>query len=98
MSYTSENLLLSIKLRGQLPDTTNNLNPHSDSNILKSATEVLHTMVMPLIMSAREQFYVTSKEITLTPGTNRYEIPSRAAGQVVRDVYLKSNNEMVRIP
>jgi len=98
MSYTSENLLLSIKLRGQLPDTTNNLNPHSDSNILKSATEVLHTMVMPLIMSAREQFYVTEQQIALVPGTNRYEIPSRAAGQVVRDVYLLSNGEMTRIP
>lgn len=87
-SYTTTDFLTSVRVRGSIPTTSNANNVNSNANLLAMATEELHIRLLPLIMSAREEFYVAKKEHAITANQAAYEIPTRATGMVLRDVQL----------
>ena len=85
-------------MRGMLPDSTNNNNPNSDTNILSTATEVLHTKILPLIMSAREEFYVINKDFAVTANQANYVIPTRSSAMLLREVQLTKGDRVHNLP
>lgn len=87
-AYTTADFLDSVRARGALPTTTNANNVNSTAKLLVLATEELHIKLLPLIMSAREEFYVARKEYAVTANQSHYVIPTRASGVVLRDIQL----------
>lgn len=87
-SFTTTDFLASVRARGAIPTSTNSSNVNNTTNLLAMATEELHIKLLPLIMSAREEFYVAKKEYAVTANQSEYAIPTRASGVVLRDVQL----------
>jgi hypothetical protein len=81
--FTTTALLASLKRRGMLPSNSNTL---STADFLAIATEELQTYVFKLLLATREEFAVTTYDLTLTSGTAAYKLPSRAVGGKLRNV------------
>jgi hypothetical protein len=90
--YTSTDLLAAIRRRGSIPSTSNSSNVNSTANLLNLATEELHNTLLPLLMSTREEWYVWPTSTSIVANTAVYQIPDRAAGQVLRDVQIQSGS------
>jgi hypothetical protein len=85
MAFTTADLLASIDLRAFAPvDATT----FSNTDILALADEEIQTLLVPHLMSMREEYFVTYKDIPVVSGTNAYDIPVRAIGLGVRSVAL----------
>lgn len=85
-NYTVDSLLLpTLKRRGLLPNTQETL---ADTDYLALANDELQSYIVPLILRAREEYLVTSTDITVVAGTQSYPIPSRAVGGKVRNVQI----------
>lgn len=82
-AYTTADLLESIKQRSVLPD---NQDTWSDEKLLTAATEEMRSVIVPLLMSVREEYFITSEDISIVAGTSRYAIPERSVGMGVREV------------
>jgi hypothetical protein len=93
-SFSTTDLLSAVRTRGSIPTTSNVNNVNNTTNLLALATEELRIKLLPLIMSTREEFYVAIKDVTITAGTARYRIPSRASGTVLRDVQIVSGTDV----
>lgn len=87
-TYTTADFLTSVRMRGSIPTSTSSSNVNNTTNLLAMGTEELHIKLLPLIMSVREEFYVTSKDYTITASQATYALPSRASGMVVRDIQI----------
>jgi len=96
--YDTDKFLASVRQRGALPTTSNTNNVNSTANLLALATEELHIKLLPLIMSTREEFYVTETDFALVAGTAKYSIPTRASGLVLRDLQIISGNSIQSLP
>lgn len=95
---TSDDLIESIKRKISFPvyQTT-----FSDQDILDFATEELMISQVPSVMQFHEEFFVTTRDVTLKPNKTKYPIPDRAIGMKLRDLFYKDTNgnlfEMTRI-
>lgn len=87
-TYTTTDFLTSVRMRGSIPTSTSSSNVNNTTNLLSMGTEELHIKLLPLIMSIREEFYVTSKDYSITANQATYALPSRASGMVVRDIQI----------
>lgn len=92
MSYTTTDLLATIRNRGSIPASTNDNNINSNANLLIVATEQLHTKLYPQIQATREEFYVNDKDYSITANQAEYEIPTRASGLILRDIQIIEGN------
>lgn len=85
MSYTTADLLTAVRAKGMLPQaSTGSL---SDANLLRYATEELQSIIVPMILAAREKYYETYQDTVVTAGQALYPIPSRAIGSVLNAVH-----------
>ena len=84
MAYTTDDLLKSIKQKAFVPTSQITF---QDDDILDMATNELYDTIVPLVLTTREEFYVTSKDI-VTAGTTsaKIDIPERAIGIAVREL------------
>jgi hypothetical protein len=80
-SYTTSDLLSSIKTRAMIPTNQSTL---TSARLLALANEEVSLGLLPLIMSTREEYYVTYKDYAAN--LSSYEIPTRAIGMKLRDV------------
>lgn len=96
-TYTTENFLDEVRFVGSIPTTTNTNNIHSSSNLLRIATQQLHIKLVPMILSAREEFYVTHTDTTLVANQAEYTIPARSIGQLLRDLQLIKGNQVYSV-
>lgn len=92
MAYTTSNLLDAIKRRsfapaGQLTFT--------DTELLAIADEVMATEIVPAIISVREEYFVFTYDYSVTASQAGYDIPARAVGLIVRDVWLVDGTSIV---
>jgi hypothetical protein len=85
VSYTTQHLLDSIGRKSFVPTGQSTF---TDADLLAVADEQLLNVVVPAIISAREEYLVYSTDVSVVAGTNAYNIPSRAVGQMIRDVAL----------
>lgn len=95
-AYTTADLLESIKQRAVLPD---NQDTWSDAVLLTAATEEMRSAIVPLLMSVREEYFVTSTDVSIVAGTSRYDIPERSVGMGVREVlWVNSDGNSYPMP
>jgi len=95
-SYTTADLISSIKSRAMIPTSQNTF---TNTDILRFATEELQLGIVPLLMSVREEFYVYPIDQTVTASQSEYRIPVRASGMNLRSVCIvDSNNNELEIP
>lgn len=95
MSYTTTDLLSTVKVRGMFPDaSTGSL---SSASLLNLATEELHIVLVPLILSVREKYYETYADTALTASQATYAISKRAIGGIVSSVQYIYNNAVYQL-
>ncbi len=98
-TYTTTDFLSSVRVRGNIPTTTNDSNVNSTANLLVMATEELHIKLLPLLMSVREEFYVAPpKDYAITANQASYAVPTRASGQVLRDIQVIEGSSIWSLP
>lgn len=94
MAYDTTSFLNSVRQRGSIPTTTNTNNVNNTTNLLALATEELHIKLLPLIMSVRAEFYVTSISYAITASQSEYAVPPRSSGMTLRDVQIITGTDV----
>jgi hypothetical protein len=88
--FTAEDLVKSVKRRMSMP---NSENLFTDQEILDFANEEMALELVPLIMRKHQDYYLVRETIQIDPTyqNNKYPIPYRAIGSVIRELaYLPS--------
>jgi len=98
LPYNTSDFLTEVRLRGNIPDTSNDDNVNSDNNILKLATSLFHSKLYPRIQSTRGDYYVATKDYSITSAQANYEVPSRATGLIVRDIFVLTGSQLESLP
>lgn len=90
--YTTDLLLTSMKKRGMIPASTN---AFSTTDLLRVLTEEMRTYIVEMLVSANEEYGVTTYDVSIASGTSSYVMPPRASGMHLRGVYFvdSSGNE-----
>jgi hypothetical protein len=84
VAYTTDDLLKSIKQKAFVPTSQITF---QDEDILEMATNELYDTIVPLVLTTREEFYVTSQDMVTAGTTNaKLDIPERAIGIAVREL------------
>lgn len=95
---TASILIDGIKRRASIPE---NQATFESNDFLAFADEELLLGIVPAIMSLHEDYFLFEIELDLESGQTEYEIPSRAAGNKLRDLQYKPSSgtfvEMSRI-
>lgn len=88
IDYTTTELVADVKQRCSVP-TSQNL--FDEADFIRFLSSKLRDNVLPQIMSAREDFFVSSVDLTIDNTTitaNEYAIPERAVGMKLKTVVL----------
>jgi hypothetical protein len=83
---TATVLIEGIKRRASIPE---NQATFESRDFLAFADEELLLGIVPAIMSVHEDYFLFEIEVPLQSGKKEYEIPSRAAGNKLRDLQYK---------
>jgi hypothetical protein len=66
-----------------------------DDDILDFANEEMDSLVVPEIMTLRQEYFVTKTVVGLSAGVSEVAIPERAVGRTIRDLkFLPTNNNL----
>lgn len=79
-------LISNIKRRVTMPVNQRLL---EDEDILEICDNVIMEKMLPEIISLRQNYFVTSSDVSLTDGVDTYSIPYRAIGRTLRDLKVK---------
>lgn len=97
--YTADKLVERIRKLAQLP--VNN-NTFTTEDYLETADEELSMNIVPGIIRQHENYFLYTLEVPMEVGKSRYKIPSRAAGNKLKDLTYKDSSgniiEMTLIP
>lgn len=88
--YTSEKLIESVKRRALVP---NDQLTFTDEDFLEMANEEIKYFALPRLLQSDEEYLVYSIDVALEEGKQKYEIPSRAVGNKLRDVAIVDKND-----
>lgn len=95
---TSEDLISAVKRKISFPISQNTF---SEDDILAFLNEEMLISQVPSVMSFHEEYYVDTVEVPLLDGISTYQIPNRAIGMKLRDLFYKDQSgnlfEMTRI-
>lgn len=93
--YTADELISDVQARGMLAPSSNTL---ATADYLRFINDEIQSYMVPFVMSTREEFFVTSSDVSVTSGTAAYAIPSRAIGAKLRNVLLLNGSEYEPLP
>ena len=93
MAKTADRLLEGIKRRGQIAATANNLD---DDDILAVADDVIETRLVPMLITLRQDYFVTSVDRATVADQAAYTIPARAVMRTLRDLKLRDSSDSTR--
>lgn len=93
MAHTTTDLLRSIKVKGQIPTSQNTF---STADMLGLADDETRTGLVPMLMSVRESYFQTYKDVAIVDGTAAYAVPTRAIGEKLKEVQLVDTAGNVR--
>jgi hypothetical protein len=93
MTLTADNLLTQIKLSGTVPE---NQELMTAPKILALADEEIAGVIVPLLDSTNQEFFVTQENETVSAGKSLYKIPYRAIGRKLRDLKIDDGSGNVR--
>lgn len=85
MAYTTADLERTAKRKSFAP--TGQIT-FETSDILEIAWEQNQTEIVPALVKIREEYFVTYKDYAITAGKNRYPIPARSVGMIVREIAI----------
>lgn len=92
--FSTEQLIQMIKRACSVP--TSQLT-YTDADWTLMATDMLQTMVVPLIMSTREEYFVTFEDVQ-SPADGFIPFPETAVGSKLRNVcYISQTNPLILI-
>lgn len=97
MSTPAEFLTL-VKLKGNIPDTSDTDSVNHDTNILLLANGILRSRIVPAIMSIREDYFTATSQTPIVSGQDTYAIPSDAVATVLRDVRMIQGSREFSLP
>ena len=89
MSYTTQDLIDTIKRKAFIPSTQSTF---QDADILAIATDELRDNIVPEILKTREEYFLVSVDLQVDPSLGYVRIPSRAIGGAVREVSIVSGD------
>jgi hypothetical protein len=89
MAKTGEQVLVGIKRRITIPQSQPLL---LNEDILAIVDDVIKSRLVPVLVSLRQDFFVTTKNETITKDVDSYSIPSRAVGRTLRDLKKVSSS------
>lgn len=89
IDYTSVELINEVKLRMVSPTSQSLFEDYDYARFLNSAQ---HSIVIPAINRAKEDYFVTSSDTAIVSGTSSYRIPSEAIGGQLKDIVLVNSN------
>lgn len=95
-TYTNTNLVTAIRQLAALPDGESTSDTWNTDNVLLRAYDVLLDEVIPKIVSLRGEHFVWEKTQAMTASTSEYDIPERAMGLVLRDLFFTDSNNNTR--
>lgn len=92
MVWTADDLVTSVKRRGQFPDANGAL---TDADILAIADEVMLEEIEPVLTKPGSEYLLQTKDVSLVAGTAEYRLPARAIVSKLRDLWYidESGNE-----
>jgi hypothetical protein len=90
MAFDSSYLLTQVKVKASPPEGR-----YSDAEILQLANDCMISHVVPMIISLKEEFYVTPESQNITANVSNYPIPYRALGLSLREVKKIQNNRIL---
>lgn len=92
MSFDSTRIINQMNLKGSLPEGR-----FSDQELLDFAYDSLLSEIVPVVLMAREDYFVTYADQAVTQNQAAYPIPTRALNGVVREVKLLKDNCVVNL-
>lgn len=90
MAITTTLLLDAIKRGVTIPS---NQVRFTDADLLKFADEETESLILPILMSLRQEFLVKTKNQACTANVQKYKIPYRAVGRTLRDLKLARSSD-----
>ena len=88
--FDTTRLLAQINLKGALPTGR-----FEDQELLDLASDALISLVAPMIVGSREEYYLQDEDQTVTANQGAYPIPYRALGMALREVKVIRGTEIV---
>lgn len=88
MSFTTDDFVTSIKNRGLIPASQQT---YEDTDMISLGWEELRTHITPLLISVRENFFMTNDEVDVVANQSDYEIPTRAVGMKLKKLFWRKN-------
>lgn len=85
VDYTTTELINDVKRRASVPV---NQNLFDTNEMLAFLSNQMISLLVPRIMSVREDYFVKSEDLDIVEGTEKYLIPRRAIGRKLRDIKL----------
>lgn len=92
--YTSDELIEDVQGRAMLAASSKTLNT---DDYLRFINDEIQSYLVPFIMSTREEFFVTSSDVSVTAATAAYPIPTRAIGSKLRNVLYLCGSDYVAL-
>lgn len=91
--YTSDTVIAGIKRRGSIPTSQGLL---QTSDFLAFINSEIESIVVPLILDHRQEYFVTYTDISVVAGTDTYDIPSDSIALGIREaVYVDVNGKII---
>lgn len=98
VNYTTTKLVEAIRRRGSIPSSQQLF---STNDFIALANDEMETVIIPNIMSVREEYFVGYEDVSVTASNTPQEIsiPSDAIGQKLRDLcWVDDNGQLSSIP
>lgn len=96
MRYLTEDLITAAKHSEFFPTGQTTFTDQSpDDMLLRYANEELQTKLLPLLISARADYFAAVSQVTLKNNLNHYAFPERAAGNVLKDIFYCPDSSQV---
>ena len=95
IDYTVDTLVADVKTTASVPAAQPRFSP---DGIIAIMTRILQSKIVPMMMSAREEYFVDYQDFRIVQGnTTGYPIPSAAVGMKVRDVVLVNQSGVLNL-
>jgi hypothetical protein len=90
MAFDTTRLLNQVNLKGALATGR-----FEDQEILDLASDALISLVAPMIVSSREEYYLMDESQTVTANQAAYPIPYRALGMALRELKVLRGTQVI---
>lgn len=88
-ALTTNKLIESVKRRASIPESQN---VFQEDDFLAFANEQMDIGMIPHVISFHEEYFIYSELREILPNVTRYEIPTRAVGNKLREIAYQDNN------